>query len=483
MGFSKKKVTNDAIIALSNYQNQNYGNESEDLQKLYDRIVHTHDGVEDVFKKNLSSMLSTSGVDMKVNYHMDRLSEMTSDIDNATQIITKAVKNTSTVAEEVASQHQQLTSTITETAVDSDRVYAKIEEGQQELTNIKGLSASTIQISKQTESEMNDLLSVVGRMNEVIDGINSISSQTNLLALNASIEAARAGEAGRGFAVVADEIRKLAEETQKLTATMGNFVENIRVASEKSAESATNTVNALDSMSDKIGTIWDINETNMEGMKQITSNVTSLAAVSQEISSAMQELEDQTFEISNQCEQLSQTTVQVGSVAEDVITSINPFYSLQDELNMSMDTLMDLNQDVFFHHDERTYYVYLTWGRMSVKNLLEDIRTMLDSGELSALNFEPDKSRLGIIQRVLTPNKKEAMPLWNSLAENNRKLYSVCKDAYNAISQNDIEKGEQFYKDMQTIAKTINSEIDDVLKILVTQDFSDVFKKKGVKVD
>lgn len=34
-------------------------------------------------------------------------------------------------------------------------------------------------------------------MNEVIEGINSISSQTNLLALNASIEAARAGEAGK----------------------------------------------------------------------------------------------------------------------------------------------------------------------------------------------------------------------------------------------------------------------------------------------
>ncbi len=107
-----------------------------------------------------------------------------------------------------------MTNTITDTAVDSDKVYAKIEEGQNELTNIKTLSNNTIDISKQTETDMNELLNVVGRMNEVIEGINSISSQTNLLALNASIEAARAGEAGKGFAVVADEIRKLAEETQ-----------------------------------------------------------------------------------------------------------------------------------------------------------------------------------------------------------------------------------------------------------------------------
>lgn len=63
---------------------------------------------------------------------------------------------------------------------------------------------------------MEELLTVIESMNEVINGINVISGQTNLLALNASIEAARAGEAGKGFAVVADEIRQLADQTKEL---------------------------------------------------------------------------------------------------------------------------------------------------------------------------------------------------------------------------------------------------------------------------
>ena len=317
MGLLKKKVDNDLIISLANLKEADYAKASPELQNLYGRIVKIHGNVEDVYKKNLSALLSITGVDAQVNFHMNKLAGMTSTVDSATQIILDVAKNTSTVADEVNGQHEQLTSTITDTAVDSDKVYAKIEEGQNELTNIKALSTNTIDISKQTEADMNELLGVVGRMNEVIEGINSISSQTNLLALNASIEAARAGEAGKGFAVVADEIRKLAEETQQLTATMGSFVENIRIASQKSAHSATNTVTALNSMSEKITAIWDINEANMEDMKQIASNVTSLAAVSQEISSAMHELGNQTIQISNQCEQLAETTVQMGSVAEN----------------------------------------------------------------------------------------------------------------------------------------------------------------------
>lgn len=344
----KKKVSEELIIALSQLSDADYAKVSVELQNIYGRLLAGRAGIGQVSTKIVSVKEQAAEMDEQMNQQMGKMNQMTEGVDSATQIIFGAAKNAASVAEQVAGQHQHLTSTITETAVDSDSVYEKIEQGQDELTNIKSLSNEAIEISKQTECDMNDLLTVVSRMNEVIEGINSISSQTNLLALNASIEAARAGDAGRGFAVVAEEIRKLAEQTQQLTANMGGFVENIRIASEKSATSATNTVHSLDSMSEKINAIWNINEANMAGMKNIASNVTSLAGVSQEISSAMQELENQTIEISEQCEQLSETTVHMGNAVEDLSAVVSPVRDIVSEMEEAEGVLRNLSRDPYY---------------------------------------------------------------------------------------------------------------------------------------
>ncbi len=129
-------------------------------------------------------------------------------------------------------------------------------------------------------------------MNEVIAGIDAISLQTKLLALNASIEAAHAGSMGKGFAVVADEIRGLAEETQKLTSSMGEFVENIKGASQKSSSSTKNTMGALGSMAERIENVWALNDENQKRVSHVSESVTSLAAVSEEITSSMTEMEN-----------------------------------------------------------------------------------------------------------------------------------------------------------------------------------------------
>ena len=94
------------------------------MQQLHQCLTEAHVGVEDIFKKNLSSLIYTNGLDLQVNNHMGNLSGMASHVNDATQIILEVAKNTADVAEVVREQQEQLTVTIAEIANDSDKVYA-----------------------------------------------------------------------------------------------------------------------------------------------------------------------------------------------------------------------------------------------------------------------------------------------------------------------------------------------------------------------
>ena len=93
--------------------------------------------------------------------------------------------------------------------------------------------------------------------------------------------------------MVAGQIRGLAEETQKLTASMGDFVEGIKSASQKSVDSAVETIDAPDIMSEKIGNVWALNDENQRHVSKVSESISSIAAVSREISSSMTEMENQ----------------------------------------------------------------------------------------------------------------------------------------------------------------------------------------------
>lgn len=463
MMFGKKKVSEDFINGISKLEERDYKKESPELQNIYDRLKNAKAGIEDVFKKNMAALMQTSTMEVQVNYHMDRMGKMSGSVEEAAHVIYEASRGAANVAEEVAGQHQHLTSTISETSADSDRVYEMIEKGQQELTNMKGLSDSTIELSKQTQSDMDELLHVVNRMNEVIEGINSISSQTNLLALNASIEAARAGEAGKGFAVVAEEIRKLAEETQNLTSNMGNFVEGIRVASKKSSESAASTVESLGKMSEEITTIWEINESNMNAMRQIASNVTSLAGVSQEISSAMQELENQSIEISEQCEQLSQTSSKMSEATDKVIAEVKPIAGIQSEMVKATQTLRKMSSDVYFERNSATFLKYAEGGVFLHQAWMKTLKRMIDEQTLLPIQMDPENSGFGRFYYAFDPKTEESKKIWKTLDERHRNFHADGKRLVKCIADGRFSEAESIYREMSGKSEKFVADLKQVI--------------------
>ncbi|MEP3630698.1 MAG: globin-coupled sensor protein [Hyphomicrobiales bacterium] len=130
-------------------------------------------------------------------------------------------------------------------------------------------ATASLKIADQSSSEcgvtlekMVELTSIVGNMNNIIEGLDSfvnviedVSKKTRLLALNATIEAARAGDYGRGFSVVASEIKDLADQAAKATDQIANESTNTSTLINEaigSISDADQRIKDLSSLSNKL---------------------------------------------------------------------------------------------------------------------------------------------------------------------------------------------------------------------------------------
>ena len=331
-----KKTDRAGLQAVLELKNVDYSKDPE-IQQLYTRLVNGRSQFGQILAKNASASLQIAEV-------VDALKDYNSKMESVSQEIAQASEDATKSASE-----SSLTNTILSASEESAAIYKNIEEGQQELTAIRDLSDKTISESSTMKQNMEKLFDIISNMNEVIEGINSISSQTNLLALNASIEAARAGEAGKGFAVVAEEIRKLAEQTQNMTANMSEFVERIKEASAKSSDSANTAVEALGDMSEKINSAWEINDANQKSVGKISDSISSLAAVSEEISSSMDEMANQANHIQQQCEQQQQDAQRLEELRENLKDATTPAYQILDDLENAKQIAGEMKKDVFYN--------------------------------------------------------------------------------------------------------------------------------------
>ena len=331
-----KKTDRAGLQAVLELKNVDYSKDPE-IQQLYTRLVNGRSQFGQILAKNASASLQIAEVVDAVKEYNSKMESVSQEIAQASEDATQSASESSRVAGEVSNQHEELTNTILSASEESAAIYKNIEEGQQELTAIRDLSDKTISESSTMKQNMEKLFDIISNMNEVIEGINSISSQTNLLALNASIEAARAGEAGKGFAVVAEEIRKLAEQTQNMTANMSEFVERIK------------EVEALGDMSEKINSAWEINDANQKSVGKISDSISSLAAVSEEISSSMDEMANQANHIQQQCEQQQQDAQRLAELRENLKDATTPIYQILDDLENAKQIAGEMKKDVFYN--------------------------------------------------------------------------------------------------------------------------------------
>jgi len=233
-----------------------------------------------------------------------------------------SAEETSAQANAVSAAAEQVSANVNTVAASAEEMSASIHEiaaSAHEAAAVAGRAVETAAATNETVRQLGDSSAEIG---EVIKVITAIAEQTNLLALNATIEAARAGDAGKGFAVVANEVKELAKETSAATEEIGQKI----VAIQGDARAA---MTAIDTISEVIGRINDIQGT-------IASAVEQQTATTNEITRHVTEAAGGAGEIAANVTGVAQAAQDTSSGASSVQASAQDLARLAEELNLTV---------------------------------------------------------------------------------------------------------------------------------------------------
>lgn len=472
----RKKSANSAVYSISRLIEMSYDPANGELNNIHQRLMKGRKEFEQAVTKNMDSVIRMSAMDLTLEANVNTVENINSSISNAVHAISESAESTANIAEEVSKAHENLTATIIEVADESNIIMEDIRNCENELTAITGLSSSAISTAMDMKNDIYGLLDIIQNMNKAIEAINSISSQTNLLALNASIEAARAGEAGRGFAVVADEIRKLADETKSLTGEMGAFVTSIQEASQKSSDSVDTTVRELEQINDNIQNVWKITGNNRKSMDNISDSVSSLAAVSEEISSSMNELDNQMHHVSDECNKLREDTDLLSISSQSIAELVEPSKKIEKHLEETAQIMGAMAQDAFYMMDNQIVINCLNNAIEAHKNWLNTLKEIAQTEKVKILQTDYKKCGLGRFYYAFKPLNPKVTGLWNGLEGKHKAFHSYGTKMLSAVNSGHTGELRQIYEEAETCSNELISDFHKLIQII------DALTKENIRI-
>lgn len=222
----------------------------------------------------------------------------------------------------------------------------------------------------------------------------------------------------------------------------------------KTSKSATNTISALNSMSDRIKNVWELNDQNRKAVSDVNESFSSIASVSQEISHSMTEMENQ----------IIGSTDFMRQVSTDLNQAIEPVVNIEKILDETVKQMGAMTDDAFFRLENKEFAEYMKNAISSHHVWLDNLHKMVRERKVMPLQLDSSKCGFGHFYYSMTPKIPEVLPIWDTLGEKHKRFHQFGASVIRALNSGNYAEAEEIYRKANNYSKDLIADMEKILR-------------------
>ena len=236
---------------------------------------------------------------------------------------------------------------------------------------------------------------------------------------------------------------------------MDEFLADIKIASQESIQSITNTMDALGSMTEKINNVWELNHENQNHVSKVNESMQSIAAISEELSKSMGEMENQ----------LRDSTSFMKQVGYDLEQAVSPVVDIEKNLDDAVKQMGEMTEDAFYHLENSEFSKYVKNAISAHNTWLANLKKMVSEQSVMPLQLDSSKCGFGHFYYALTPQIPEILPIWKALGDKHKRFHNFGSEVIGALNKGNYTYAEQLYREAEDFSRGLIADLETILRL------------------